>query len=387
MPDRTPAGPTDLFERELSERLRAHSLPPEIPGLERRSVRLAVDIRRRRVALAAAVLAVIVGLPLTRLGLPGTSGTPAAPATVPPVPPSSAALAHPESLRPGDPPRVDYVADSVWYRTDGTSLKLASADRGDGALSWVHSGGHLFVSRVGQYSIDGGRFRSVPQQGGTSVTNAVPGPHGAVLMEADTLHVYTPVGHWSRNDEYGAYRSKSTTPQVAKSTVWSVYEGGEDQVVVQRASLDRGARTRTFSQWHQIITADQDSDQVVLGDYPASDDPHACNVIVNGTSGETRWHSCEWSFLRLSSDGRYALGRGSQGLAVLDIARRSLVYSLGVTGDVTDESYRFTPDDTLTAVVHGSDDVDEAIASCDLHGSCWRSTPWTRDFHYVLVTG
>ena len=49
---------TDLFERQLAERLQAHPLPEEIPDLGIRSVRLGERIRRRRIG--AAVLAVVL---------------------------------------------------------------------------------------------------------------------------------------------------------------------------------------------------------------------------------------------------------------------------------------------------------------------------------------
>src|SRR6185437_7152310 len=58
---------TDLFERQLAERLQAHPLPEEIPDLGIRSVRLGERIRRRRIG--AAVLAVVL-----LLVIPAASG-------------------------------------------------------------------------------------------------------------------------------------------------------------------------------------------------------------------------------------------------------------------------------------------------------------------------
>ena len=49
---------TDLFERQLAERLQAHRLPEEIPDLGIRSVRLGERIRRRRIG--AVVLALVL---------------------------------------------------------------------------------------------------------------------------------------------------------------------------------------------------------------------------------------------------------------------------------------------------------------------------------------
>jgi hypothetical protein len=58
---------TDLFERQLAERLQAQPLPEEIPDLGIRSVRLGDRIRRRRIGAVVLVLVVL-------LMIPGASG-------------------------------------------------------------------------------------------------------------------------------------------------------------------------------------------------------------------------------------------------------------------------------------------------------------------------
>ena len=54
---------TDLFERQLAERLQAHPLPEEIPDLGIRSVRLGERIRRRRIGAVVLVLVVLLMIP------------------------------------------------------------------------------------------------------------------------------------------------------------------------------------------------------------------------------------------------------------------------------------------------------------------------------------
>ena len=46
---------TDLFERQLAERLQAHPLPDEIPDLGIRSMRLGERMRRRRIGAVVMV--------------------------------------------------------------------------------------------------------------------------------------------------------------------------------------------------------------------------------------------------------------------------------------------------------------------------------------------
>lgn len=58
---------TDLFGRQLAERLHAHPLPDEIPDLGIQSVRLAERIRRRRIGAVVVVLAVLLMIPVAGL--------------------------------------------------------------------------------------------------------------------------------------------------------------------------------------------------------------------------------------------------------------------------------------------------------------------------------
>lgn len=383
----------DSFELKLSQRLHGHPLPPGIPGLDDRSRRRGQQLqRRRRVAVAAAVTAVIGGTAFLGERLPVSIGVRPAPAATAPAPPTtSPSLVDVGALPMGPAPRVDFVHQSVWHRSDGTRRVLTDADRSQGALSWVHLGDRLFVSKAQGpdfgYSIDGRAYRAAPRD--AEAGYAVPGPDGSVLLEGSDLHILTREGRWRRNADYGADRGKLTGPRAARNTVWSVDERGVDPVVVRSASLEPGAATQTFGQWHSVTTADQPSDQVVLSEKVKPSDDAGCDDIVDGTSGDSRWHSCEWTFLRLSSDGRYVLARARSGLlAVLDIARESVVYRLGLSADVTEETFRFAADGTLTAVVRDPDEpTAEAIVSCDVSGSCWRSTEWSIDFRYVLVTG
>lgn len=379
------------FEADLSQRLHGRALPASIPGLERTSARRGRQIRRRRrLAGAALATAVIVGAAVGGAQGPALFGarvTPVAPAAPPTV--AGGQLARPDALPLGAAPRVDYVADSVWHRADGTTVPLRQADRGDGAVSWVHSGDHLFVGRTSDYAIDGGPYRSVPGQDDLNTVAGAPGPDGSVLVENKVLSVYGRDGQWRNEDAYGSYAGKFTTPHPARTTVWAVDERDPDTgpVVVRRSSLAADATTTTIGDWQHITTSDPRSDQVVLRDGTALGDPLACNVIVDGTTGRERWKSCSWTFLRLSSDGRYVLARGDGGLAVLDIAEQTVVYALGSNEDLDDTTSRFADDDTLTVVVRNPADGSEGIVSCDLAGTCSRSTPWTKDFHYVLVTG
>jgi hypothetical protein len=54
---------TDLFERQLAERLQAHPLPEEIPDLGIRSVRLGERMRRRRIGAVVVVLVLLLMIP------------------------------------------------------------------------------------------------------------------------------------------------------------------------------------------------------------------------------------------------------------------------------------------------------------------------------------
>ena len=83
---------TDLFERQLAERLQAHPLPEEIPDLGIRSVRLGERIRRRRIGAAVLAVVLLLMIPaasgLWRLAT-GTEEPPVISPTSPPPPTST----------------------------------------------------------------------------------------------------------------------------------------------------------------------------------------------------------------------------------------------------------------------------------------------------------
>jgi len=78
---------TDLFERQLAERLQAHRPPEEIPDLGIRSVRLGERIRRRRIGAVVLALVLLLMIPaasgLWRLAT-GTEEPPVISPTSPP---------------------------------------------------------------------------------------------------------------------------------------------------------------------------------------------------------------------------------------------------------------------------------------------------------------
>jgi hypothetical protein len=179
------SGMTDLFERQLAERLQAHPLPEEIPDLGIRSVRLGERIRRRRIAAVVLVLVVLLMIPAAAGLWRRAAGTDDPPVVTRPSP-SAQTSAGPimVHLYPRDPvgaaPEVSTVRGrSVWLPS-GETVKLPDGEFGSIAeygsrLAWLTRTG-------GEIRLNVSSERLPIATNGSEVTGAEPGPNGSVMV-------------------------------------------------------------------------------------------------------------------------------------------------------------------------------------------------------------
>ena len=147
---------TDLFERQLAERLQAHPLPEEIPALGIRSVRLGERIRRRRIGAAALAVVLLLIIPAAA-GLWRLAFDTENPPVISPSSPAPKASTGPKTVvldlgirTLGTAPEVSTVrgGTSVWLPS-GKTVKLPNgqfgsiAEYGSG-LAWLtRTGGEV----------------------------------------------------------------------------------------------------------------------------------------------------------------------------------------------------------------------------------------------------
>jgi hypothetical protein len=139
---------------------------------------------------------------------------------------------------------------------------------------------------------------------------------------------------------------------------------------------------------------------VVLGD-PRADrllviDDLGCQGVVNGSTAEWLWRSCDWDLSAFSSDGRLGAGRSVMygTIGVFDLSTDQL--ALGIQQDMTPVGPRMVFDEAgrLNFRV-GSAPMNQpkigtrvdgfAFMVCDLAGECWFSSDQYADpIEFVL---
>jgi hypothetical protein len=367
---------TDLFERQLAERLQAHPLPKEIPGIGMGSVRLAERIRRRHIAAVVVVVVALLVIPsaagLWRLALDTEE-----PPVINPPPPPPSAFAGPRTVildlgqrTQGASPEVGTVrGSSVWLPT-GETVKLPAGQFGSVA---EYGSSFAWLTRTGsevRLNVSPERLPSAAY--GREVSGAEPGPGGSVMVRTKT----GPVFFTSDAKLVAPSQPELRTNRMvaAAGSIW-VEQGGRVSRM-QMADLENGSSTtQTYPQWRKVVVGDPRVDRVVVID------DQNCQAVLNGSTTALVWRSCDLQLSAFSPDGRLGAGLSAKygTLGVIDLNTGQL--ALVIQQDMTPVGPQLAFDDVgrLNFIVGspasgGTPDASHAFMACDLAGQCWFST-------------
>jgi hypothetical protein len=371
---------TDLFERQLAERLQAHPLPDEIPDLGIRSMRLGERMRRRRIGAVVMVLAVLLMVPAAAGLWRFAAGTREPPVSSPSSPPPQTSpgakvvildLGH---LAQGAAPEVSTVREGSLSLPSGETVKLPDDQFGSIA---EYGSGFAWLTRAG------GKFRlnmsaePLPiATNGSDVTGVEPGPSGSVMLRTKAGPIFLTSG----GTLVTASQQELRTNRMAATSAHIWVENGGKVLRGEMADLVSGSlQGQIQPQWRKVVVGDPRSDRVVVID------DQGCQAVLNGSTAALVWQSCDWELSAFSSDGRFGAGRSvkSGTIGVIDLSTGKL--ALGIQQDMTPIGPQMVFDDAgrLNFRV-GSPPVGQpkigtrvdgfAFMVCDLAGECWFST-------------
>lgn len=378
---------TDLFERQLAERLQAHPLPEEIPDLGIRSVRLGERMRRRRIGAVVVALVLLLIIPaaagLWRLAA-GTEN--------PPVTSPSTAAPHTSAgpktvildlgIRPlGAAPEVSTVRGRTVWLPSGNTVKLPDEQFGSiteygSALAWLTRTG-------GEFRLNVSSKRLPIATNGNAMTGAEPGPNGSIMVRTKAGPVFLTSG--------GKFVAPSqpelrTNRMVATADAIWVENGGRVSRV-QMADLESGSfKARAYPQWRKVVVGDPRADRLVVID------DLGCQAVINGSAAESVWRSCDWNLTAFSSDGRLAAGRSVKYGTIGVIDLKTGGPTLTIEPDMTPVGPQLVFDEAgrlnfwvTNPAAGGTPAKGSAFMVCDLAGECWHSTaPYTDPIGFVL---
>jgi hypothetical protein len=367
---------TDLFERQLAERLQAHPLPEEILDLGIRSVRLGERLQRRRIGAVVVVLVLLLMIPAAA-GLwrraAGTENPPAiSRSSPPPLAPTGAKMVVLDPLdRPmGAAPEVSTVREKSAWLPSGETVKLPNGQFG--SITEYGSGLAWLTRTGGEFRLNVSPERLPIAANGNEVTGAEPGPSGSIMVRTKAGPVFLTSG-----DKLVAPSAPELHTNRMVATADAIWvEGGGRVLRVAMADLESGMfKGRTYPQWQTVVVGDPRADRVLMID------DLGCQAVVNGSTAEWVWRSCDWELSAFSSDGRLAAGRsvmyGTIGVIDLSTGEVRLSIDPGMTPVgpqlVFDEAGRLNFRVGGRAA-GGMPDGRFAFMVCDLTGNCWHSS-------------
>jgi hypothetical protein len=367
---------TDLFERRLTERLQAHQLPEEIPDLGIRSVQLGERLRRRRIGAVVVALVVLLMIPATaglwRLSA-DTEESPVISRTSPPpqAPSGRATVILDLGNRPlGAAPEVSTVRGTSVWLPSGETVRLPNGQFGSIA---EYGTGLAWLTRTGgEFRLSLSPERLPVSTDGSEVTGAEPGPAGSVMVRTKAGPVFLTSGGKLIAPSQPELR---TNRMVATADAVWVENGGQVSRV-RMAHLESGSfKGQTYPQWQKLIFGDPRADRVVVID------DLGCQGVVNGSTADWVWRTCDWELNAFSSDGRLGAGRSVMygTIGVIDLSTGELTLSIDPGMTAVDPQMLFDDADRLNFRVHnpaagGTPDASYAFMVCDLAGECWLST-------------
>jgi hypothetical protein len=367
---------TDHFERQLAERLQAHPLPDEIPDLGIRSVRLGERMRRRRIAAVVVAVVVLLIIPATA-GLWRLASGSEEPPVISPSTPPAVASPWPNTVildvgnRPRGPaPEVSTVrGKSVWLPS-GETVKLPAGQFG--SITEYGSGLAWLTRTRGEVRLNASPQRLPSTTNGSEVTGAEPGPSGSVMVRTKAGPVFLTK---DAKLVVPAQPQLRTNRMVATADAIWVDNGGR-VLRVPMADLESGSfRGHAYPQWQKVVLGDPRSDRVlVINDL-------GCQTLVNGSTAESVWVSCDWQLSAFSSDGRFGAGRSVMygTIGIIDLSTDTL--ALGIQQDMTPIGPQMVFDQAGrlnftvgNPAVGGTPEATNSFMVCDLAGQCWLST-------------
>jgi len=358
---------TDLFERQLAERLQAHPLPQEIPDLGIRSVRLAERMRRRRIGAVVVALVLLLMIPavsgLWRLAA-GTEDPPVISRSSPPPQISTPVTMATLDLRQlGAAPEVSTVREGSVWLLSGETVKLPNGQFGSVAeygsrLAWLTRAG-------GELRLNVSSERLPIATNGREVTGAEPGPSGSIMVRTKAGPVLLTSGGKLLAPSQPELR---TTRMVATANhLWM--ENGGRVSRVRMADLESGSfKAQTYPQYRKVVIGDPRADRLVVID------ELGCQAVVNGSTAEWVWRSCDWKLSAFSSDGRLVAGRSVMygHIGIIDVSTGHVV--LGIYPEATVGPHMVFDEAGRLNFRVGDPGVINSFAVCDLPAKCWKSS-------------
>jgi hypothetical protein len=258
---------------------------------------------------------------------------------------------------------------SVWLPS-GEMVKLPAGQFG--SIAEYGSGVAWLTRAGGEVRLNVSSERLPGAAKGSDVTGAEPGPRGSVLIRTKAGPVFLTSARKLLTPSQPELRTKRVV--ATADAIW--VENGGRVLRVPMANLESGSfQAKSYPQWQKVVLGDPRADRVLLIN------DLGCQTLVNGSTAESLWHSCDWQLNAFSSDGRFGVGRSVMygTIGIIDLNTDKL--ALGINPDMTPVGSRMVFDDANrlnftvgNPAAGGPIDASFAFMACDLAGQCWFST-------------
>ena len=258
---------------------------------------------------------------------------------------------------------------SVWLPS-GEMVKLPAGQFG--SIAEYGSGVAWLTRAGGEVRLNVSSERLPGAAKGSDVTGAEPGPRGSVLIRTKAGPVFLTSARKLLTPSQPELRTKRVV--ATADAIW--VENGGRVLRVPMANLESGSfQAKSYPQWQKVVLGDPRADRVLLIN------DLGCQTLVNGSTAEPLWHSCDWQLNAFSSDGRFGVGRSVMygTIGIIDLNTDKL--ALGINPDMTPVGSRMVFDDANrlnftvgNPAAGGPIDASFAFMACDLAGQCWFST-------------
>jgi hypothetical protein len=365
---------TDLFERRLAERLHAHPLPEEIPDLGIRSVRLGQRMRRRRIGAVVVAVVLLVILPAAAGLWRVTAGTNEPPVTTPTSPPATSA--GPKSVilqlkysSVGAAPEVSTIRGRGVWLSSGETVGLPAGQFG--SITEYGSGLAWLTRNAGEVRLNVSPQPLPITTDGRELTGTEPGPDGSVMVRTKAGPIFLTRGGMllaPSQSQLGSNRMVATAKDI-----WVENNGRVSRI--RMADLESGSfKAQAYPQWRKVVVGDPRADRVVVID------DQGCQVVINGSTAESVWRSCDWKLSAFSSDGRLGAGRNVKygSIGIIDLNTGDL--AVGIDEGLTHIAPHMVFDQAGRLNLRmGDQPQGYNFVVCDLAGQWWHATTQLAD--------
>ena len=136
---------------------------------------------------------------------------------------------------------------------------------------------------------------------------------------------------------------------------------------------------QAYPRWKKVVIGDPRADRVVVKD------DQGCEAVLNGSTAELLWRSCDWQLAALSPDGQLAAARSVKyaTLHLIDLASGELRLSIEEEFDIVGPVLVFDQSGRLNLRV--GDAEKDLLMAVDVSGECWLTTGiYYEPIHFVL---